>query len=181
MTNAPRLRTRSRARAPQVRAPRGARPCYHIFPGFRIGEYVERSDLQALYDGLGDDCKRVVGHSCLCRLTYLARRGSPANLGELAGHDLISGPADVGDEIWIARRAGRIERQSLSPRVHSGSATGGVACPLAGFGIASASIWMCAEALASGAVVEILADYALDPSSDDLERTRSRAHPLRKA
>jgi DNA-binding transcriptional LysR family regulator len=29
--------------------------------------------------------------------------------------------------------------------------------------VAIGSIWMCAEALASGAVVEILTDYALDP------------------
>jgi DNA-binding transcriptional LysR family regulator len=95
--------------------------------------------------------------------SYLARRGPPTSLSDLARHDLISGPADIGDETWVAHRDGRIERQAVSPRIHSRSATGVVACAVAGLGVASASIWMCADALASGKVVEILADYALDP------------------
>ena len=95
--------------------------------------------------------------------SYLARRGAPVSLADLARHDVISGPADTGDETWVARRNGRIERQTLSPRVRSRSATGVVACAVAGLGVATGSIWMCADALASGEVVEILADYALDP------------------
>jgi DNA-binding transcriptional LysR family regulator len=95
--------------------------------------------------------------------SYLARRGAPVSLADLAGHDVISGPADTGDETWAARRNRRIERQTLSPRVRSRSATGVVACAVAGLGVATGSTWMCADALASGAVVEILTDYALDP------------------
>ena len=95
--------------------------------------------------------------------SYLARRGSPMSLADLTRHDLISGPSDTGDETWVARRNGRIERQTLSPRVRSRSATGVVACAVAGLGVATGSIWMCAEALGSGEVVEILTDHALDP------------------
>ena len=95
--------------------------------------------------------------------SYLASCGAPVSLADLARHDVISGPADTGDETWAARRNGRNERQTFSPRVRSRSATGVVACAAAGLGVAAASTWMCAEALASGAVVEILADYALDP------------------
>jgi DNA-binding transcriptional LysR family regulator len=95
--------------------------------------------------------------------SYLASRGAPASLADLARHELISGPGDTGDETWVARRNGRIERQTLSPRIRSRSATGVVACAVAGLGVAIGSIWMCAEALASGAVVEILTAYALDP------------------
>jgi DNA-binding transcriptional LysR family regulator len=94
--------------------------------------------------------------------TYLAGRGAPVSLADLAGHDVISGPGDVGDETWIGRRKGRIERQALSPRIRSRSATGVVACAVAGLGIAIGSSWMCADALASGEAVEILSDYALD-------------------
>lgn len=97
--------------------------------------------------------------------SYLARRGAPMSLAELASHDIISGPMSAGDETWVARRNGRIERQSVSARVHSRSATGVVACATAGLGVASGSIWMCADALASGEVVEILTDYTLDPIS----------------
>ena len=95
--------------------------------------------------------------------SYLARRSPPKSLGDLARHDVVSGPADAGDETWVARRNGRIERQLVSPRVRSRSATGVVACAVAGLGVATASIWMCAEALASGDAVEVLSDYALDP------------------
>jgi DNA-binding transcriptional LysR family regulator len=45
------------------------------------------------------------------------RRGAPTRLADLLGHDVISGPADLGEETWAARRDGRIERQTLSPRV----------------------------------------------------------------
>jgi DNA-binding transcriptional LysR family regulator len=95
--------------------------------------------------------------------SYLASRGVPTSLADLAQHELISGPADAGDETWVARRNGRIERQVVSPRVRSRSATGVVACAVAGLGVATASTWMCADALASGEAVEILTDYALDP------------------
>jgi DNA-binding transcriptional LysR family regulator len=95
--------------------------------------------------------------------SYLSRHGAPTSLADLAGHDVIGGPPDTDDETWAARRNGRIERQTLSPRVRSRSATGVVACTVAGLGVATGSTWMCADALASGAIAEILADYALDP------------------
>jgi DNA-binding transcriptional LysR family regulator len=95
--------------------------------------------------------------------SYLARRGAPLSLGDLARHDLIIGPIGAGDETWVARRNGQTERQDVSPRIRTRSASGVVACAAAGLGIASASVWMSAAALASGEVVEILTDYALDP------------------
>ena len=95
--------------------------------------------------------------------SYLGCRGAPLSLANLAGHDVISGPADTGDETWVARRNGLTERQVVNPRIHSRSATGVVACAAAGLGVAIGSLWMCAEALASGEIVEILPDYALDP------------------
>ena len=95
--------------------------------------------------------------------SYLAGRGAPVSLADLTGHDIIGGPMDAGDETWIGSRNGRIERQTLSPRIHSRSATGVVACAVAGLGITIGSSWMCADALAAGEAVEILTDYALDP------------------
>jgi DNA-binding transcriptional LysR family regulator len=43
------------------------------------------------------------------------------------------------------------------------SAAGVVACASLGLRVAVASIWMCAEELASGALVEVLTEYTLDP------------------
>jgi DNA-binding transcriptional LysR family regulator len=94
---------------------------------------------------------------------YLARRAAPRRLADLAGHDLIGGPADSSDRNWIARRAGVSEVQAVETRMRTGSAAGVVACAAAGLGIATASIWMCREELASGVLVEVLADYRLDP------------------
>jgi DNA-binding transcriptional LysR family regulator len=96
--------------------------------------------------------------------SYLARRGAPERLGDLAQHDLIGGgPAAPGEHSWAARRNGRTEIAPVEQRVHARSAAGVVACAVAGLGIAVASIWMCAEELASGALAEVLTDYALDP------------------
>ena len=95
--------------------------------------------------------------------SYLARHGEPESLADLARHDLIGGPTGAGDETWVARCDGLVERLPVSPRVLSRSASGIVACAVAGLGVASGSSWMCADALASGEVVEILAGYELDP------------------
>jgi DNA-binding transcriptional LysR family regulator len=95
--------------------------------------------------------------------SYLARRGAPASLADLARHDLIGGPADIAEDAWIARRDGRTELQTVNPRIHARSAAGMIACVAAGLGIANASLRMCSDALARGAVVEIMADYLLDP------------------
>jgi DNA-binding transcriptional LysR family regulator len=96
--------------------------------------------------------------------SYLARRGTPGSLNDLAGHDLVGGgPAAPGEHSWAARRNGRTEIAAVEPRVRASSAAGVVGCAVAGLGVAVASIWMCAEELASGALAEVLTDCALDP------------------
>ena len=116
--------------------------------------------------------------------SYLVRRGAPMSLADLARHELISGPGDGGDQTWIARRNGRVERQALSPRIHSRSATGVVACVVAGLGIATGSSWMCSDVLASGEAIEILADYApirSRPMSSSLPDAGPRNAPVHSA
>jgi DNA-binding transcriptional LysR family regulator len=96
--------------------------------------------------------------------SYLARRGRPESLGDLAQHDLIGGgPAAPGEQSWAARLNGRAEVVPVEPRVHARSAAGVVSCASLGLGVAVASIWMCAEELASGALAEVLTEYTLDP------------------
>ena len=96
--------------------------------------------------------------------SYLARRGAPRSLADLAQQDVIGGgPAAPGERSWAARRNGRTEFAPVEPRVYARSAAGVVACAAAGLGVGVASIWMCAEELASGALTEVLTDYALDP------------------
>jgi DNA-binding transcriptional LysR family regulator len=95
--------------------------------------------------------------------SYLAGRQAPARLADLAHHDLISGPADVGEQSWVSRRGAAPEAHSVNPRIRTGSGAGVVACARAGLGVAISSTWMCGEELASGALVELLAEYRLDP------------------
>ncbi len=96
--------------------------------------------------------------------SYLARRGAPKSLADLAEHDLIGGgPAAPGEQSWAARRNGQTETAPVEPKVRARSAVGIVACASAGLGVAVASSWMCAEELDSGALTEVLTDYALDP------------------
>jgi DNA-binding transcriptional LysR family regulator len=94
---------------------------------------------------------------------YLARHDAPKSLADLAHHHLIAGPADAASETWTARRGNIIEVQAVSPRLRARSGAGLVACAAAGLGVAIASAWMCGEELASGALVELMADYRLDP------------------
>ena len=72
--------------------------------------------------------------------SYLARRGAPKSLADLAEHDVIGGgPVAPGEQSWAARRDGRIEVAPVEARVHARSAAGVVACASAGLGVAIAS------------------------------------------
>jgi DNA-binding transcriptional LysR family regulator len=95
--------------------------------------------------------------------SYLARHHTPKRLADLAQQDLIAGPPDPGEQSWVARRGPLTETQSVNPRIRTGSGAGLVACATAGLGIAISSLWMCGEELASGALVEVLPEYRLDP------------------
>ena len=94
---------------------------------------------------------------------YLGRRGPPQEIGDLAHHDCLGGPADADREVWTFRRGGKTEAISVDVRVRTGSATGVVACAVAGLGIALASRWMCAEELADGRLAPVLPQALLEP------------------
>ncbi len=111
---------------------------------------------------------------------YLACRGTPKTLAELGNHHLIGGPTDPNDQNWTARWKGVAEVQPVDIRVRARSAAGAMACASARLGIAIASIWMCAQELASGALAEVLAGYQLDPANVFVVFPAGR-HPSPKA
>jgi DNA-binding transcriptional LysR family regulator len=111
---------------------------------------------------------------------YIARRGAPARLADLARHHLIGGPTDANDQTWTASRDGISETQPVDLRVRARLAAGAVACASVGLGIATVSTWMCASELASGQLVEVLADYRLDPATAIVVFPAGR-RPLQKA
>ena len=100
----------------------------------------------------------------IAALSYLARRGASKRLADLAEHDLIGGgPAAPGERSWAARRNGRTEIVAVELASARARRRALLACASLGLGVAIASIWMCAEELASGALAEVLMDYSLDP------------------
>jgi DNA-binding transcriptional LysR family regulator len=93
---------------------------------------------------------------------YLARKGTPQTLTDLARHDCILGPGLSGRTGWSFTRAGRATSVAVQGPIKVASADGVVACTKAGLGIALASRWMCRAELEAGELVAILSDYQLD-------------------
>ncbi|MDB5393332.1 MAG: LysR family transcriptional regulator [Rhodospirillales bacterium] len=94
---------------------------------------------------------------------YLAARGVPNTLSDLSSHDCIFGPGGSGRTGWTFIRDGAPVSITVGGRIQTASAEGVIACVKAGLGLAVASVWMCREEFASGALVPVLADYALEP------------------
>ena len=93
---------------------------------------------------------------------YLARRGTPQTLADLAKHDCILGPGLSGRAGWNFTRSGRATSVTVKGQIKVASADGVVACAKAGLGIALASRWMCRAELEAGELVAILSNYQLD-------------------
>ncbi|WP_291295921.1 LysR family transcriptional regulator [Elioraea sp.] len=94
---------------------------------------------------------------------YVARRGLPASLAALAGHDLLVLPGQAewrfatAAEHVVLKPAGRPEGRLV---IDNGEALRDAA--LAGLGITHQALWNCAEHLRSGALVPVLPALTLD-------------------
>ncbi|MEQ8311820.1 MAG: LysR family transcriptional regulator [Sphingopyxis sp.] len=87
---------------------------------------------------------------------YLARRGAPRSIGDLAGHELIgtTGPRTVGE--WqLASGRWRLDPR---PRLVLNTVDSALAAAEAGLGIANLLSYQIADALAAGRVIALLAD-----------------------
>jgi DNA-binding transcriptional LysR family regulator len=109
--------------------------------------------------------------------TYLARQGRPQRPGDLADHLCIGfRQADGLVSPWHLRgeQPGESERWVFQPRLVVGDGEGEVLAALAGHGIAQLPTWLIAEHLASGALVDVLPDCAVDGLPINLVWPRSR-------
>ena len=94
---------------------------------------------------------------------YLARAGTPASPAEIAGHQAVVYTRYEAAP-WTFRHTGGAEASvSVGGRLRVTAAEGLRAAVLADMGLAVASEWMFTNELASGAVVELLPDWALPP------------------
>lgn len=108
---------------------------------------------------------------------YLARQGRPQRPGDLADHLCIGfRQADGLVSPWHLRgeQPGESERWVFQPRLVVGDGEGEVLAALAGHGIAQLPTWLIAEHLASGALVDVLPDCAVDGLPINLVWPRSR-------
>ena len=104
---------------------------------------------------------------------YLARRGAPATIADLAGHELIgaTGPRAAGE--WqFATQRWRVEPR---PRLTLNTVDSMLAAAEAGYGIANLLSYQLAEAVDAGRLVSLLADEQPPPLPVHLLFEPSRA------
>ena len=94
---------------------------------------------------------------------YLARAGSPDTPESLANHEVIADPLGVGLNWRSFKRDGRTTSVPFEGRLTVSSRHGEIAAAVAGLGIVSTGFWFCRPELASGALVQVLADWEMEP------------------
>jgi DNA-binding transcriptional LysR family regulator len=94
---------------------------------------------------------------------YLARAGTPQTPAELAAHEAVIYTLRGGGTAWTFRKNGAEQSVVLRGRIRTTAAEAIRETVLAGLGLAVASDGMFGPELASGAVREVLADWALPP------------------
>ncbi len=92
---------------------------------------------------------------------YLAGAGAPKLPEDLAAHPMILGPAGSVQEGWTFRKDGKTTTIRVEGQLVINSAEGTTAAALAGLGIVSTGYMACRAELASGALVEVLADWQM--------------------
>lgn len=93
---------------------------------------------------------------------YLARHGAPEAPDDLVRHRIVGGTAAAVPAAWRFRKGGQERDVRLEPHFSTDENEGAVAAATAGFGVTSTSGWACRRELENGALVRLLADWALE-------------------
>lgn len=93
---------------------------------------------------------------------YLARHGTPRRAADLSAHVAIIYSSVVGDDVWHLRTPrGEPVSVPVAARLRSNNVSAVLAAVRGGLGVAMMPRYVAAESLATGRVVEVLADHAL--------------------
>jgi len=122
--------------------------------GLRVGALADSNAVARL---LGNSRRMLVASP-----DYLAKAGTPESPGDLANHSLIVGPTGVTPAGWSFQRNGRTTSIRADGRLIATVHEAATAAAVAGLGIMSTLGWGCRTELASGALVEVLADWKMD-------------------
>ncbi|MDN4040030.1 LysR family transcriptional regulator [Massilia sp. YIM B02443] len=104
-------------------------------------------------------CRRIV----VATPAYLQQHGTPATPGDLTSHAAIILSRGEGGEQVTFSRDGSVAEVTLQPRLRISALEGLRSAVLAGLGVAVASEWIFDDELASGQVIEVLADWRMPP------------------
>ena len=112
--------------------------------------------------------KLAVNRKVLCAApAYLARRGTPRVIEDLAGHDGVLFPPMAPKRAWSLRRAGKLPVVPVAARVATDDMDASHAAVIAGLGIGVLPIYVAADDLRRGRLapllreVEILPDFGI--------------------
>ncbi|MBO6783405.1 MAG: LysR family transcriptional regulator [Alphaproteobacteria bacterium] len=94
---------------------------------------------------------------------YLAARGTPRAMPDLAGHAVIAFTGIVPDMRWAWREGGRAKSVPLAARFEVNDAVTAIAAAEAGQGITGVYSYMVSDALAAGRLVPVLDEFAPEP------------------
>lgn len=160
----------------------GVRP--HISFADRFVDLVEEGVDVGVRIGGSDAWPAALGHRFLgterlifCAApSYLTRRGPPESVDDLFTHDAVTyGRADGSANPWLVTRGvGPAERRFVEGRIVVGDGEAQVETVLAGGGVAQLATWLVEEHLASGRLVQLLPDAAIDGLPLHLVWPRSR-------
>lgn len=145
---------------------------------------AERLDVGIRLGGLADSSllARKVGQVrrfLVASPAYLARRGTPAGLADLAQHDTISRPGRTEAREWRFGAGHRSRIVRVAPRLLVTEVEAQCAAAIAGRGIARLSSYQVAEALAEGRLVRLLPDTEPPPVPVNLVAPGGRFMPPR--
>ncbi|VVD77436.1 LysR family transcriptional regulator [Pandoraea commovens] len=115
-------------------------------------------DSSALAKRLGTSVRLLVASP-----EYLARAGTPASPLDLSAHAIIVGPAASGQIGWTFRRDGRETSVAVDGRLLVNVNEAVTVAAVAGLGIASTGTWGCRAELADGRLIQLLADWEMEP------------------
>lgn len=90
---------------------------------------------------------------------YLARRGTPLEPGDLAGHEVILTTVVSASPEWRFEHRGKARAVRLEPRLRVNNVEAALAAMLAGRGIGRALSYQVAQDLAAGRLVRLLPDF----------------------
>lgn len=94
--------------------------------------------------------------------TYLRRHDAPKRPGDLAGHAALIYSSVQGDDVWrLATPQGEPVTVPVAGRLRSNNLSAVLAAARSGLGIAAVPLYVAADSLASGHVVEVLKDHHL--------------------